>query len=121
MDISVDGSRCSSFKIGVLRTIRGGGGLSFPSQYFTFGLMGLMGREFGYALCRFRRFQLFGCISWEGIWHLHYIGFRLFIILSRCHSFRMMTSGVPCLLPYVCLRLSLDYSWAHAKAKIDSK
>ena len=50
--------------------------------------MGLMGREFGYALCRFRRFQLFGCISWEGIWHLHYIGFRLFIILSRCHSFQ---------------------------------
>ena len=33
----------------------------------------------------------------------------------------MMTSGVPCLLPSVCLRLSLDYSWAHAKAKIDSK
>ena len=54
------------------------GELVFSYQYLTFGLMGLMGGEFGYALCRFRRFQLFGCIPWEGIWHFHYIGFRLF-------------------------------------------
>ena len=45
VDITDDGSHCSSFKIGVLRTIRGKRG-SFSIYYLIFDFMDLIGGEF---------------------------------------------------------------------------
>ena len=65
---------CPSFKVRMLRTIRGGRG-SFSIYHLTFGLMGLNRAEFGYTLCRLMkitRFQLFGCTSLEEVWLLQF-------------------------------------------------